>query len=51
MIAPDSVESRDDHNPWITLPLDWWFELDEGWQASLLGLLIVAIVFSQELIL
>lgn len=49
MSVPDSAETRDGHRLWAALPFDWWFELDEGWQASLIGLAIVAIVYSQEL--
>jgi hypothetical protein len=34
----------------VASPFDWWFELDEGWQASLLGLAIFTIVSGLEFI-
>lgn len=50
MSVPDSPETQDNRNPMVASPFDWWFELDEGWQASLLGLAIFAIVSGLEFI-
>lgn len=50
MKAPDSAESRGDYNPRVTLPFNWWLMLDEGWQASVLGLIIVIAIHSQDFI-
>jgi hypothetical protein len=48
MSVPDSTDAQDSRSPIIESPIDWWFELDEGWQASLLGLAIFATVSSLE---
>lgn len=50
MSKPDSAETGDGHSPLFVSPFDWWFELGEGWQASLLGLAIFAIVSGLEFI-
>lgn len=51
MSAPDSTEVQENRDPIAASLFDWWFELDEGWQASLLGFAIFAIVPGLEFIL